>query len=113
MKAGDNTLNSLTALQCLKVMMQVDPQYTMPSRDLRSHVLEDYVKFMTTPGSHNDTYAESYHRSFFKDWILETVPPRTAGQLIEWTENRFGYYIAQINTCKSVCLQRLNLVKKS
>lgn len=25
-----------------------------------------YVAFMTTPGSHNDTYAESYHRDFFR-----------------------------------------------
>ena len=24
------------------------------------------VAFMTTPGSHNDTYAESFHRDFFK-----------------------------------------------
>jgi ADP-ribosyl-[dinitrogen reductase] hydrolase len=24
--------------------------------------LADYVAFMTTPGSHNDTYAESFHR---------------------------------------------------
>lgn len=29
-----------------------------------------YVAFMTTPGSHNDTYAESYHRDFFKsEWV--------------------------------------------
>jgi len=26
---------------------------------------EEYVKFMTTPNSHNDTYANSYHRIFF------------------------------------------------
>lgn len=24
------------------------------------------VSFMTTPGSHNDTYAESFHRDFFR-----------------------------------------------
>lgn len=29
---------------------------------------------MTTPGSHNDTYAESYHRDFFKNWAAG-VPP--------------------------------------
>lgn len=23
---------------------------------------------MTTPGTHNDTYAESFHRDFFKNW---------------------------------------------
>jgi hypothetical protein len=25
-----------------------------------------YISFMTTPGSHNDTYAESFHRDFFR-----------------------------------------------
>ena len=29
--------------------------------------LAAYVAFMTTPGSHNDTYAETYHRMFFKN----------------------------------------------
>jgi hypothetical protein len=29
-----------------------------------------YVAFMTTPGSHNDTYAESYHRDFFRQECL-------------------------------------------
>ncbi|XP_052104411.1 uncharacterized protein LOC127737609 [Mytilus californianus] len=89
MKAGDSTLNSLTALECLKTMSRVDPNSIMPSRDLRGMVLEDYVKFMTTPGTHNDTYAESFHRSFFKDWVLENQPPKTAEDLLVWTENRF------------------------
>ncbi|XP_076096486.1 uncharacterized protein LOC143067263 [Mytilus galloprovincialis] len=89
MKAGDSTLNSLTALECLKTMSRVDPNTTIPSRDLRGMVLEDYVKFMTTPGTHNDTYAESFHRSFFKDWVLENQPPKTAEDLLVWTENRF------------------------
>lgn len=31
---------------------------------------EIYVKFMTTPGSHNDTYAASAHRMFFANWVL-------------------------------------------
>lgn len=36
--------------------------------DARATVLSDYVQFLTTPASHNDTYAESCHRSFFSDW---------------------------------------------
>lgn len=88
MKSGDSTLNSLTALECLKTMSRVDPNTTISSHDLRGMVLEDYVKFMTTPGTHNDTYAESFHRSFFKDWVLENQPPKTAEDLLVWTENR-------------------------
>ena len=47
-------------------------------------VLADYVKFMTTPGSHDDTYAESFHRSFFSDW-QESRPtsPSKVNRLIE------------------------------
>ena len=88
MKAGDSTLNSLTALQILKTMSRVDPHATMSPRDLRGIVLEDYVKFMTTPGSHGDTYAESFHRAFFKDWVLEKEPPKTAEDLLTWAEKR-------------------------
>ena len=28
---------------------------------------DEYVEFMTTPGSHNDAYASSYHRMFFQN----------------------------------------------
>lgn len=27
--------------------------------------LNEYVKFMTTPGSHNDAFASGHHRQFF------------------------------------------------
>jgi ABC-type uncharacterized transport system YnjBCD substrate-binding protein len=43
---------------------------------------------MTTPGSHGDTYAESFHRAFFKDWVLEKEPPKTAEDLLTWAEKR-------------------------
>ena len=36
--------------------------------------LEAYVSFMTTPGSHNDTYAESYHRDFFLNFSKGVKP---------------------------------------
>uniref|UniRef100_A0A1A7X0H9 ADP-ribosylhydrolase like 1 n=1 Tax=Iconisemion striatum TaxID=60296 RepID=A0A1A7X0H9_9TELE len=36
--------------------------------EARAAVLSDYVQFLTKPGSHADTYAESFHRSFFCDW---------------------------------------------
>jgi hypothetical protein len=42
--------------------------------------LDDYVQFMTTPGSHNDTYAESFHRDFFKNWAAG-VPPEKCSEV--------------------------------
>jgi hypothetical protein len=44
---------------------------------------------MTTPGSHNDTYAESFHRDFFSNWA-RGVPPE---QCSKGTE---GHNTAQI-----------------
>ncbi|KAL8598810.1 hypothetical protein ACOMHN_015389 [Nucella lapillus] len=88
MSAGDNTLNSITAVEMLRTMNRVDPQLTSADREVRASVLEDYVRFMTTPGTHNDTYAESFHRSFFKDWAAEGPRPTSAGDLIEFAEKR-------------------------
>ncbi|XP_069104508.1 uncharacterized protein [Argopecten irradians] len=89
MKAGDSTLNSMMALRMLKTMTKHDPQGVMDEREIRGYVLEDYVKFMTTPSTHDDTYAESFHRSFFKDWSSEKSPPKTATELLKWTEARY------------------------
>lgn len=36
--------------------------------------LEEYIAFMTTPGSHNDTYAETYHRDFFLNFSKGEAP---------------------------------------
>merc|ERR1719242_622106 len=69
MQAGDNTLNCVMVLHEIQTMNRVDRELTQPERDVREAVLTDYVSFMTTPASHNDTYAESFHRSFFKDWV--------------------------------------------
>ncbi|XP_076453534.1 uncharacterized protein LOC143288786 [Babylonia areolata] len=89
MSAGDNTLNAVTAMEMLKTMNRVDPELTAPNeRDVQAAVLEDYVRFMTTPGTHNDTYAESFHRSFFKDWVQESPRPTAALDLIEFAEKR-------------------------
>ncbi|KAJ8310822.1 hypothetical protein KUTeg_012687 [Tegillarca granosa] len=89
MKAGDNTLNSLMAVMEVKKMLEIDPQVSLDDREVRGYILEKYVKFMTTPGTHNDTYAESFHRSFFKDWSEEDNRPKSAEELLSWTEQRF------------------------
>ncbi|KAF0687082.1 Aste57867_21163 [Aphanomyces stellatus] len=33
-----------------------------------------YIAFMTTPGSHNDTYASTCHRMFFANYVAGTPP---------------------------------------
>jgi len=88
MKAGENTLNSRMSLQILKTLQRVDPRVEKQDREVRGAVLEDYVKFMTTPGTHNDTYAESFHRSFFKDWSEEKEKYTSAEDLLKFTDNR-------------------------
>lgn len=93
MKAGDNTLNAVMALKEVQTMNRVDHNLIAGERDVRSHVLEDYVTFMTTPGSHNDTYAESFHRAFFKDWIKGNKPTE-GSKLLEFAENRSKEHMA-------------------
>lgn len=67
LQSGDNTLNILCALRAAQSL--VSSHFTDVSQpDARAAVLADYVRFLTMPGSHNDTYAESFHRSFFAGW---------------------------------------------
>lgn len=62
LKAGDNTLNSL----CCRVLVRSIIRNTKYSK---IDFLSDYIQFMTAnPDSHNDTYAESFHRLFFKNY---------------------------------------------
>ncbi|KAI8462695.1 MAG: ADP-ribosylglycohydrolase-domain-containing protein [Monoraphidium minutum] len=83
MKAGENTLNALCARVVLRDIAANGGSYSPAS------FLQSYVKFMTTPGSHNDTYAESFHRDFFKNWAAG-VPPE---ECVKGTE---GHNTAQI-----------------
>ena len=39
-----------------------------------SAIINDYVTFMQTPGSHNDTYASTAHRMFFKNLVERGLP---------------------------------------
>ena len=58
MTAGDSTLNCHCALLAMNSLQKCE-------EDKLKTVFCDYFKFMTTPGTHNDTYAESWHRLFF------------------------------------------------
>ena len=42
--------------------------------------LERYVRFMTTAGSHNDSYADCFHVQFFYNWARGVAVERCAGE---------------------------------
>ncbi len=72
MRPGDNTLNLL----CVRVLIRA---LNAAGRYDPADFLRDYVAFMTAPDSHNDTYAESYHRDFFANYARGLPPERCAG----------------------------------
>jgi ADP-ribosylglycohydrolase len=72
MQAGDNTLNLLCArvlMRSLNAVGEYDPK----------DFLQEYIRFMTEPDQHNDTYAESFHRDFFANYARGVVPEECAG----------------------------------
>ena len=72
MHAGDNTLNLL----CARVLLR-----TLNGKGAynQTDFLNGYIRFMTTPDQHNDTYAESYHRDFFANYANGVAPENCAG----------------------------------
>lgn len=67
LKAGENTLNFQLATELLRLSKKnggYDPD----------EWLSHYISFMLTPGSHNDTYLEEYHRGFFTKYSQGKAP---------------------------------------
>jgi ADP-ribosyl-[dinitrogen reductase] hydrolase len=62
MKAGENTLDTIIARLLSKSLVS-EGKFDL------DHYLGTYTKFMTTPGSHNDTYAATAHRMFFANFV--------------------------------------------
>eukprot|EP00047_Mylnosiga_fluctuans_P003944 m.231872 g.231872 ORF g.231872 m.231872 type:complete len:379 (-) comp12272_c0_seq1:46-1182(-) len=67
MQPGENTLNALCARNLVRAM-------TASRGYNAADALSAYVTFMTTPGTHNDTYAESFHRDFFSRFAQGVAP---------------------------------------
>jgi ADP-ribosyl-[dinitrogen reductase] hydrolase len=70
MRAGENTLNAIVARLLVRNLIETEGRgvgVVDDGTEQPASFLTAYVKFMTTPGSHNDTYAETYHRMFFKN----------------------------------------------
>ncbi|XP_035265914.1 uncharacterized protein LOC118223460 isoform X2 [Anguilla anguilla] len=96
--AGGNTLNMLCTLRVARTLTEggsssvggsgsVGGSWSAADRLARAAVLADYVRFMTTPGSHDDTYAESFHRAFFSDW--QETRPTSPSEVLEFAERRY------------------------
>jgi ADP-ribosylglycohydrolase len=75
MGAGESTLNALCARLVVRTVTQ---SVVARGAYTPSDFLPAYVSFMTTPGSHNDTYAETFHRMFFANWARGVPPERCA-----------------------------------
>ena len=73
MRAGENTLNALVARLLVRNLARTRA-YSPEA------FISDYVSFMTSPDSHNDTYAESYHRDFFANYAAGVPPMKCAGK---------------------------------
>ncbi|XP_070711781.1 uncharacterized protein [Pempheris klunzingeri] len=84
LQAGENTLNVLCCLRAARCLSGRFSDVSQP--DARAAVLSEYVHFLTTPGSHRDTYAESFHRSFFADW--QDSRPTAPRQVLAFAEKR-------------------------
>jgi len=73
LKAGENTLNFQLASEILGLSEKnggYDPD----------EWLTHYIDFMLTPGKHNDTYLEEYHRGFFTKYSQGKVPRKCSIQ---------------------------------
>ena len=71
LKAGENTLNFQLATELVKMCNKnggYDPD----------EWLAHYIDFMLTPGKHNDTYLEEYHRGFFTKYSEGKAPRKCA-----------------------------------
>ena len=43
---------------------------------VEDHFRKAYIAFMTTPGSHHDTYASTCHRMFFSNLVVHKKEPK-------------------------------------
>ena len=70
LQAGENTLEVQLARILMKSIVQMGGVFD------EDHFRQAYIDFMTTPGSHNDTYASTCHRMFFANLVHHKLPPK-------------------------------------
>lgn len=69
LQVGENTLEMQLARVLMKSIVANNGMFD------EDHFRKAYVKFMTTKGSHNDTYASTCHRMFFANMIFHKKDP--------------------------------------
>lgn len=70
LQAGEPTLEAQLARVLMKSIVANRGRFNA------DHFRQSYVDFMTTPGSHNDTYASTCHRMFFANLHYKKLPLR-------------------------------------
>ncbi|RHY58628.1 hypothetical protein DYB28_009607 [Aphanomyces astaci] len=68
---GENTLEAQLARLLVRTLSTPSSAATTPPA---AAFQAAYIEFMTTPGSHNDTYASTCHRMFFANWAAGMPP---------------------------------------
>jgi ADP-ribosylglycohydrolase len=107
LKAGENTLNIKL---CSVLIESLNHNGGYDAEDY----LRRYIAYMTTPGSHRDTYIEECHRNFFGNYA-QGVPPRNCGSVEKHIGGLVGvvpvlaYYSQQPEKARSAALEHLAL----
>jgi hypothetical protein len=70
--AGEETLEASIARVLIRTLTKDAGRYNSKS------FLDAYVKFMTTPGSHNDSFASAHHRHFWGNYAAGIAPEECA-----------------------------------
>eukprot|EP00037_Helgoeca_nana_P005609 m.52773 g.52773 ORF g.52773 m.52773 type:complete len:420 (+) comp16581_c0_seq2:539-1798(+) len=73
LKKGENTLEAQVARVMMRSLATTGGIFT------QAPFVQDFIKFMTTPGSHNDTYASTYLRMFFEQHAKGASPDNCPG----------------------------------
>jgi ADP-ribosylglycohydrolase len=107
LKAGENTLNIKL---CSVLIESLDRNGGYDADDY----LRRYIAYMTTPGSHRDTYIEECHRNFFANYA-KGVSPRKCGTVEKHIGGLVGmvpvlaYHSAEPEKARSAALEHLSL----
>jgi len=107
LKAGENTLNVKI---CRLLIESINEKGGYEADDF----LKRYIAYMTTPGSHRDTYIEECHRNFFSNYAAG-IPPRRCGRIEKHIGGLVGmmpvaaFYGKQPEKARSAALMHLAL----
>ncbi len=107
LKTGENTLN-------VKLCSVLIESLNQKGRYDPDDYLDRYIAFMTTPGSHRDTYIEECHRNFFSNYA-KGIPPQKCGAVEKHIGGLVGmvpilvYYSKEPGSARSAALEHLAL----